>query len=240
MIPESSTAMPTPLPSRPGAAPTAARTSLAPVSDSSRLWVRATVRLGVMVTTSLRLAIASICEAGSRAERVRVAPKRLWTEPPARTIAARSWAMAGLVVRSAMTITWIRRPRSVSRAQRRLLAPNASGGAVITVRRSGEMWCGRGAGFAMLSRLKRLDWPLPLPWPWFPLPWPWFPFPFPLPWLPFPLPANTAGAAVIARRHSALAANVRRRSLKVRFCSYWVLCIFGPLRCDLIHTSAAA
>ncbi len=69
MIPESRNAMPTPLPSTAGsAAVPAPRTLPAPVAFSSRLWVRAVMRFGEMVSTSLRRAMSSTRAAGSTAE----------------------------------------------------------------------------------------------------------------------------------------------------------------------------
>ena len=70
-MPESSTAMPTPLPST-AAPPTAAGTAELPEASCSRLPVRAVIRLGVMAITSLRAARLSRAEAGTRPARPRI------------------------------------------------------------------------------------------------------------------------------------------------------------------------
>ncbi len=71
-MPESSTAIATPVPSRPlHVMPALARTPFAPVACSIMLNVRVVMRFGEMLCTSLRAAIVDTALAGSRTDSAR-------------------------------------------------------------------------------------------------------------------------------------------------------------------------
>ena len=111
-MPESSTAMPTPRPSKAPAAPRPGGTAEAPVASATRLPVRAVERLGAIDTTSTRAASVGSRETGTSAAIARTESKTTYTEPLLASTASRSAARRGSLPRATIsTLTYGCPPR---------------------------------------------------------------------------------------------------------------------------------